>query len=147
MVLELWRWDILHGAESRPYLHECQVATDLHRHADSIQYKGFRQNYQNKVYHGDSGTCTGCEFTANVTSGASPLAVRFTDQSKGSPTSWNWNFGDGSISTEQNPDHTYTNARWPQIYTVTLTVSNTRGSDRITKTRYITVIPVPALGC
>ncbi len=59
MVLELWRWDILHGAESRPYLHECQVATDLHRHADSIQYKGFRQNYQNKVYHGDSGTCTG----------------------------------------------------------------------------------------
>ena len=35
------------------------------------------------------------DFTANVTSGPAPLAVRFTDASTGTPTSWSWTFGDG----------------------------------------------------
>lgn len=45
-------------------------------------------------------------FTSNVTSGSNPLAVQFTDQSTNNPTSWLWNFGDGTTSTEQNPTHT-----------------------------------------
>ncbi|HOI57957.1 MAG TPA: PKD domain-containing protein [Methanoculleus sp.] len=65
-------------------------------------------------------------FTANVTSGALPLAVRFTDASEGVPTTWKWDFGDGSTSTEKNPVHTYT---VPGTYTVTLTVTNAAGSD------------------
>ena len=48
------------------------------------------------------------DFTADVTSGESPLIVTFTDTSSGSPTSWLWDFGDGQTSEDQNPVHTYT---------------------------------------
>jgi len=47
--------------------------------------------------------------------------VTFTDRSTGSPTSWQWSFGDGSTSGAQNPTHTYT---VPASYTVSLTVAN-----------------------
>jgi PKD repeat protein len=72
----------------------------------------------------------------NPTSGTAPLAVQFTDQSSGSPTSWSWNFGDGGTSTAQNPSHTYTTAG---SYTVTLTATNAQGSDPEVKANYITV--------
>ncbi len=55
-------------------------------------------------------------FSSNVTSGYAPLSVQFTDLSKNA-TGWNWNFGDGANSTEQNPIHTYSTAG---NYTVTL---------------------------
>ncbi|HKG26431.1 MAG TPA: PKD domain-containing protein, partial [Thermomicrobiales bacterium] len=49
-------------------------------------------------------------FSGAPTSGTSPLSVAFSDSSTGSPTSWNWDFGDGATSTAQNPTHTYTAA-------------------------------------
>jgi PKD repeat protein len=49
-------------------------------------------------------------FTANQTSGLSPLTIAFTDTSTDQPTSWYWNFGDGGISNLQNPVYTYKNA-------------------------------------
>lgn len=68
---------------------------------------------------------------ANPTSGAAPLAVTFADASTGSPTSWLWNFGDGTTSTQQNPGvHTFTNIG---SITVTLTVTNAGGSSSATK--------------
>lgn len=76
------------------------------------------------------------DFTANITSGQAPLAVAFTDTSTGGPTSWSWDFGDGSTSTEQNPVHTYTNEG---LYTVTLTVENAHENDTVKKTAYIIV--------
>jgi PKD repeat protein len=63
-------------------------------------------------------------------------AVNFTDQSINSPTSWSWNFGDGGTSTTQNPSHTYLTAG---TYSVTLTVTNSGGSDSETKANYIIV--------
>jgi PKD repeat protein len=53
-------------------------------------------------------------------------SVQFTDTSTGSPTSWQWNFGDGGTSTSQNPSHTFTTAG---SYAVILTASNNAGSD------------------
>ncbi|HII93596.1 MAG TPA: PKD domain-containing protein, partial [Methanosarcina sp.] len=77
------------------------------------------------------------DFSASVTSGEAPLTVSFTDESSGSPTEWQWNFGDSSdILTEYNPTHTYTKAG---TYTVTETVTNEAGKDTETKTDYITV--------
>jgi PKD repeat protein len=75
-------------------------------------------------------------FTANVTAGSVPLAVQFTDESIGDITSWSWDFGDGSTSTEQNPEHIYVSAG---NYTVSLTVSNAYGSDTCTREGYIQV--------
>lgn len=43
------------------------------------------------------------DFTSNPTSGNSPLTVTFTDTSTNNPTSWLWDFGDGTTSTQQNP--------------------------------------------
>lgn len=58
--------------------------------------------------------------------------VNFTDNSTNLPTSWIWDFGDGKISAEKNPTHTYTT---PGNYTVTLTVSTEYGDTKsITKT-------------
>jgi PKD repeat protein len=75
-------------------------------------------------------------FTGAPTSGTVPLAVQFTDQSTGGPTSWSWTFGDGGTSNAQNPSHTYAAVG---TYTVSLTVSNDVGSDTSTLIDYITV--------
>lgn len=75
-------------------------------------------------------------FAASETSGDAPLTVQFVDSSTNSPTSWLWSFGDGSTSALQNPSHTYTSAG---TYTVTLTASNSAGSDTATESDYITV--------
>ncbi|MCX6685166.1 MAG: PKD domain-containing protein, partial [Methanoregula sp.] len=83
-------------------------------------------------------------FTGTPTTGPAPLSVSFTDSSTGSPTSWNWIFGDtgaGNTSNLQNPSHTYTNAG---TYSVNLTVSNAGGSNSTLKTDYILV---PVSGC
>ncbi|WP_229390657.1 NosD domain-containing protein [Methanosarcina sp. DH2] len=69
-------------------------------------------------------------FTTNVTSGNAPLAVLFTDNSQNA-TGWNWNFGDGTNSTERNTTHTYSSVG---NYSVNLTVSNANGTDSKTTT-------------
>jgi PKD repeat protein len=75
-------------------------------------------------------------FVGSPTSGDAPLNVNFTDISTGDIASWSWIFGDGGSSTAQNPSHTYSSAG---TYTVSLTVTNTGGSDAETKIHYITV--------
>ena len=75
-------------------------------------------------------------FTASSTSGKAPLTVTFTDTSKNAPTSWKWVFGDGKISTEQNPVHKYTKAG---TYKVKLTVSNAAGTKTLSRYGYIVV--------
>ena len=76
------------------------------------------------------------DFSATPRSGTTPLTVQFTDESTGTPTSWNWDFGDGDISTSQNPSHEYTDSG---TYTVSLEVSNGAGSDSISRMDYIMV--------
>lgn len=75
-------------------------------------------------------------FTANITSGSSPLAVQFKDTSTGSPTAWLWKFGDGGTSAEQNPVHVFTSSG---TYSVQLNVSNAEGNSTETKEGYIVV--------
>ena len=77
-------------------------------------------------------------FTATPTSGTFPLTVNFTDTSTNTPTSWAWDFGDGSpIVTDQSPQYIYDIDAG--IFTVTLTVTNAGGSDEEIKIGYITV--------
>ena len=76
------------------------------------------------------------DFTGSPTSGSVPLIVTFTDTSTQNPNSWSWNFGDNGISTKQNPTHPY---KAVGTYTVSLTATNTAGSNTTTKTDYISV--------
>ncbi len=59
--------------------------------------------------------------------------IQFTDTSTGGPpTHWTWDFGDDvGTSTEQNPVYTYTEGG---SYTISVTVSNSSGSDTAEQT-------------
>jgi PKD repeat protein len=76
------------------------------------------------------------DFSADITEACGSLTVQFSDQSSNTPTTWEWSFGDGNTSNEQNPQYTYAS---PGIYTVILTVTNAQGTDVEAKTDYITV--------
>lgn len=54
------------------------------------------------------------------------LDFHFQDLSFYEPDTWSWTFGDGEMSIDRHPDHTYAS---PGIYEVCLTVSNELGSD------------------
>ncbi len=75
-------------------------------------------------------------FTYSPASPVEGQALLFTDSSLGGPTSWLWDFGDGTTSASQNPSHTYTNAG---SYNVTLRASRGSGSD--TMNQAINVLP------
>jgi len=83
-----------------------------------------------------SGNVPVANFSSNITSGTAPLSINFTDQSTNNPTGWQWTFGDGGTNTQQNPSHTYNT---DGSYTVTLTVTNSSGSDTESKIDYIIV--------
>jgi PKD repeat protein len=75
-------------------------------------------------------------FSVSSTSITAGQSVQFTDMSTNSPTSWSWDFGDGEVSTQQNPSHMYSTAG---SYTVSLTATNSFGSNTETEENYITV--------
>ncbi|ANE50713.1 PKD domain-containing protein [Flavisolibacter tropicus] len=82
------------------------------------------------------------EFVSDKQSGCSPYFIQFSDLST-SPfgttiKGWKWEFGDGGVSTEQNPRYNYKRAG---SYTVTLTITNDQGCTKlITKPNYINII-------
>ena len=103
--------------------------------------------------YGDNGDCQGensnsiivqvqaipvPDFTSDEQGGAAPLSVQFEDLSTGEPVLWFWEFGDGSVSTVQNPSHIYESTG---VYSVSLEVTTSFGcNDEIVKEDYIDVI-------
>lgn len=83
---------------------------------------------------GSTGASSCAEFSA--TTACLGTATEFTDLTAGA-TSWNWSFGDGSTSTQQNPTHVFTTAG---TYNVTLT---TKGGGDCTVTHTVTVTAAP----
>ena len=80
------------------------------------------------------------EFIASVSCDGNP--TQFTDQSTGNGipiVNWSWQFGDGGISSLQNPTHQYT---FSGNYSVVSTVSNNSGCSA-SKTKIIFVLPKP----
>ena len=73
-------------------------------------------------------------FTPDKTSGVFPLTIAFNDRSTGSPSTWSWDFGDGTTSTDQSPSHTYTAAG---KYNVSLSISDGTNSDSTTKNEIV----------
>ena len=83
------------------------------------------------------------DFSADDLNVDTAQTVNFSDASSNMPTSWSWSFSPstvtyvgGTSATSQNPQVTF-NATG--TYSVTLTATNSAGSDGETKSNYITV--------
>ncbi|WEK37624.1 MAG: PKD domain-containing protein [Candidatus Pseudobacter hemicellulosilyticus] len=80
-------------------------------------------------------------FRADRTVACLPADIRFTDNSSsqvGNLVSWEWDFGDGTTSTQQSPSKTYTTEGF---YTVSLRVTSSTGCQAArTQGRYIRVL-------
>ena len=74
------------------------------------------------------------DFSADPLATCAQTPVQFTDKTKGNPTTWFWLFGDGSISTEQNPLHNYTDTGF---FSISLVVSQNLCYDTITLNNYV----------
>jgi PKD repeat protein len=73
------------------------------------------------------------------------LSVNFSSTSAGSISTYAWDFGDGKSSTQQNPAHAYQAAG---VYSVSLTVTGSGGSNTKTSANLITVTaPATVSGC
>jgi PKD repeat protein len=84
------------------------------------------------------------DFTAGPTSGVAPLTVTFTNLTSGAVTTYSWDFGDGTISAQVNPSHTYTSAG---VFTVSLTATGPGGNNTRTKNSFITATAAPPPVC
>lgn len=80
--------------------------------------------------------------SSNVTIGCVPVEVQFTDMSTanaGTLTTWEWSFGDGTTSTQQNPRKTYNQTGF---YTIGLRVVSSTGCEASrTWVRHIRIVP------
>ncbi len=130
-----------------------QVQQQLYDTVDDIYGEPGNANYQGKlgvgrvnvfnaVNTGGGPVAPNAQFSSDTREGCNPLTVNFSDASTGEITDWSWDFGDGSVSSLQNPTHDYTTSG---TYTVSLTVTGPGGQDTETKTDYIAVLdPVGA---
>jgi PKD repeat protein len=143
------------SAQSNPYL---QAVVDLTPWSGQnnivLRFRGMVGSGASSTYYSDiaidlievyGGTVAEppvADFSANATTIGTGGTVQFTDLSTNNPTAWSWTFDGGtpSSSNAQHPAITYHTAG---TYTVSLTATNSVGSDTETKTAYITVIDPP----
>lgn len=90
----------------------------------AVTFKGHWKNLQ--IYN----QCTSAP-VAGFSANTNGLTVNFTDTTSGVATSFIWDFGDGSVSTEQNPQYTYLAQG---VYTVCLIASNSCDADTVCNT-------------
>jgi len=140
-----WKWDLGNGTTSylqnpsvtyfNPGVYTVKLTITTGTATDSIVKLSFITVYG----------APAVDFAASQNTGCNSLAVSFTDQttsSTGSIGTWQWDFGDGELSTSANPSHTYN-----QIgsYNVSLKVSSINGcASNVLKTAYININGVKA---
>ncbi|WNY23342.1 hypothetical protein MmiHf6_06490 [Methanimicrococcus hongohii] len=85
---------------------------------------------------------TSPQFDGSVLKGVAPLEVSFNTwmPNHTSGTTYSWDFGDGSTSTERSPTHTYSRTG---TFTVKLTVTNSSGTFTTEKSDYIKAGTIP----
>ena len=132
-------WCRYHGPDAARQP-DCRIG--LNRYPVRLEHRGSTVSYH--TAEPESGSARHCQLYGNACLRQRSDECDFTDTSTGSPTGWNWTFGDGSLvnATEQNPLHTYTDAG---TYTVSLNATNAAGSDMLTKVSYITVSALPSV--
>lgn len=139
-----WKWDFGDGRSSNerdpsPEVYKAVGKFSVKLTATGPELEGAPAHVSTEAVTVEVLRPTGAAFDANPLSGERPLRVAFTDRSAGNPTSWSWDFGDGTRGTanaQKNPTHTYTKAG---SYSVALKVTGPAGTDSVTKTRAIVV--------
>ncbi len=133
-LIETWNWsfgDVDNSTLQNPkhyYAHNNTFAVNL-----TVTNKSYQST---KIQNIQVWNATDSNFSANVTSGFSPLPVGFTNTETNLSTSWYWDFGDGNVSTSINGNHTY---EIPGVYNVSHRVLNPATSSWTNKTSYIAV--------
>jgi len=135
-----WKWDLGNGTIS--FLQN-PIATYFNPGKYTIKLVVKNQNGQDslaKLQYIVVNELPTTNFGASDTTGCYPLKVAFTDSSvagSGTIQSWQWDFGDGTLSSGRNPNHTYINAG---DFTVTLRVINSNGCVKVfTRPSYIKI--------
>ena len=142
-----WRWDLGNGTFSilqnpsvtyfNPGQYNVKLVVQNASGRDSIIRNQYITIYAQPTVN----------FTASTVAGCFPLTVNFTDQSianNGVIDTWQWDFGDGTLSTQQNPTHIYTASG---NYNVSLRVRNSNGCFKtITRAQYINIMEKPKAG-
>lgn len=125
-----WSWDLGNGTISHqqhpsgtyfnPGTYQVKLVVKNSSGSDSIIRSQFITVYANPTP----------KFSLSDSTGCYPKTIQFTDKSDpgfGTIAQWSWDFGDGTISNQQNPVHTYTK---PGSYHVTLKVINSQGCQK-----------------
>ncbi|MCG8475918.1 MAG: PKD domain-containing protein [Cytophagales bacterium] len=101
-------------------------------------YQGEVEDYTVRLLGSGAAVAPVADFSADGTNALEGATIQFSDESTNDPTAWSWTFEGGTpgTSTAQNPAVVYANAG---TYQVSLTASNSAGSDTETKTGYITI--------
>ena len=130
-----WQWDFGDGGSSveqhptHTYENAGQYTVSLTVKTDHGEDTATKNNY---IQLTTLPTPPTAAFSTSTTYGQPPLAIQFTDQSlpgSAAITSWQWDFGNGYTSTQQNPTHTYDE---PGVYAVSLTITTDDGEDTFT---------------
>lgn len=138
-----WEWDFGDGTTSTD-----QFPTHLYTTPGTYEvsltatYSASCQGTETKTGFITIGEIPFVDFTSDTTSGCStPFEVNFINESIGT-LDYEWTFGDGNTSTDENPTYSYTDHG---TYTVSLTGTNSAGcSNTVTETNYINVAQTQA---
>jgi gliding motility-associated-like protein len=136
-----WLWDFGNGATSTL---QNPSTTYFNPGTYTIRLTVTNANGTNTITRSDYIVIYGkpvVNFTVSDSVACFPHRAQFTDLSTAATgtinTSWLWDFGDGTQSTQQNPLHIYTTSG---TYTVTLKLTNDKGCFSVrAKTAYIQV--------
>ncbi len=133
-----WLWDFGDGSTSTEQ-NPCHMYTKPGQYTVSLtasRESGVGPYTHTEVKKDIVTVCAKADFKGTPRIGCNSVDVQFSDLSKGSPTSWYWDFGDGEDSTEKEPLHTY---KSPGIYSVRLTVKSSFNTHTEYKAHYIIV--------
>ena len=81
---------------------------------------------------------TRVDFSTDTRIGVAPVSIFFSNLSQGNSLDdiWSWNFGDGTVSTLKNPEHTFSQ---PGMYDITLTATINGNDYHVVKPKFITI--------
>lgn len=113
------------------------VESDPTFDVDSLGYFHIAYGRDGEVYYRNDAPPPVASFSVDPTMGEQPLPVQFTNTSSGVITSFEWDFGDGVTSNEENPAHLYETTG---TYGVFLTVRGPGGESALFQPNLVQVI-------